>query len=127
VLAQRPAVVGHEDLGVYRYLLRMAIDPAAPDPQRDALARLLAYDERHGSALLATLEQFLQRRGNVSATSAALYIHPNTLRQRLRRIGEVSGIDLARDDWLAVELALKLLRLERVLGDDAHTPRAPGV
>ena len=118
--AQEPTVQGYEDLGVYQYLLRMAVDPGMRDPKRDALTRLLDYDREHATSLLATLEEFLLRRGNISATAEALYIHPNTLRQRLRRIGEVSGIDLARDDWLVVELALKLLRLQRVLGDDAH-------
>ena len=28
------------------------------------------------------------------------FVHPNTLRQRLRRIGELTGLDLRRDDWL---------------------------
>jgi GAF domain-containing protein len=120
VLQQRSSVVGYEDLGVYQYLLRMAIDPGMRDSQRDALTRLLVYDQEHNTALLATLEQFLLRRGNISATSEALYIHPNTLRQRLRRVAELTGIDLARDDWLMVELALKLLKLQRVLGDEAH-------
>ena len=88
----------------------MAVDPGMRDPHRDALSLLLDYDQQHNTALLATLEQFLLRRGSISATSEALYIHPNTLRQRLRRIAEVTGIDLARDDWLVIELALKLLQ-----------------
>jgi len=127
VLAPEPTVVRYEDLGVYQYLLRMAVDPGMRDPQRDALTLLLAYDRQHNTALLDTLEQFLLRRGSISATSEALYIHPNTLRQRLRRIAEVTGIDLARDDWLVIELALKLLKLQRVLGDDAHTPELRGM
>jgi len=127
VLHERPAVVGYEDLGVYQYLLRMAVDPGTRDRQRDALTRLLVYDQEHHTALLGTLERFLLRRGNISATSEDLYIHPNTLRQRLRRIHDVSGIDLARDDWLVVELALKLIKLARVLGTDAHTPEHPGM
>jgi DNA-binding PucR family transcriptional regulator len=50
-------------------------------------------------------------------------VHPNTLRQRLRRIQELSGLDLRKDDWLMVEIALKLVRLE---GAMAHTSlRAP--
>jgi DNA-binding PucR family transcriptional regulator len=98
----------------------MAVTPGLRDAQRDALRVLVVYDQEHNTALLETLEEFLLRRGNVSATSDALYVHPNTLRQRLRRIGELTGIDLARDDWLTVELALKLLKLERVLGDNAH-------
>jgi sugar diacid utilization regulator len=127
VLAAAPTVMRYEDLGVYRYLLRMAVDPGMRDPQRDALQRLLDYDREHNTALLSTLEQFLLRRGSISATSEALFIHPNTLRQRLRRIAEVTGIDLARDDWLVVELALKLLKLQRVLADEAHTPQVRGM
>ena len=64
---------------------------------------------------------------SVSATSEALYIHPNTLRQRLRRITELTEIDLSRDDWLMVELALKLLKLQRALGDDPHMPGSGGM
>jgi len=127
VLEPQPTVCSYDDLGVYQYLLRMAVDPSTRDPHRDALTRLLAYDQEHSTVLLATLEQYLLRRGSISATSDALYIHPNTLRQRLRRIAEVSGIDLASDDWLVVELALKLLKLQRVLGDDAHIPDRLGM
>ena len=127
VLQQRPTVMSYDDLGVYQYLLRMAIDPGMRDSQRDALTHLLVYDQEHGTALLATLEEYLLRRGNISATSEALYIHPNTLRQRLRRIGELTGIDFSRDDWLMVELALKLLKLQRVIGDDAHIRESRGM
>ena len=79
------------------------------------LARLAEYDERRSTSLVRTLEEFLRRRGNVSATSEALYVHPNTLRQRLRRIGEISGLDLESADWLTVEIAVKLVRLREAL------------
>jgi hypothetical protein len=68
------------------------------------------------------LEEFLRRRGNICATSEALFVHPNTLRQRLRRISELSGIDLRKDDWLMVEIAVKLVRLKQAVAPDAgHT------
>ena len=41
-------------------------------------------------------------------------MHPNTLRQRLRRIADVSGLDLREDDWLMVEIAVKLVKLARL-------------
>jgi len=88
---------------------------------------LAAYDAEHRTALVATLEAFLSRRGNISATSAALYIHPNTLRQRLHRIGELTGIDLATEDWLKLEIALRLARLSQARGDDPHIPGARSV
>ncbi len=44
-------------------------------------------------------------------SARALYIHPNTLRQRLARIEELTGLALDQDDLLSLELAIKLARL----------------
>jgi len=116
VLQSRPGVMVYDELGPYKYLLRMSLDSSVRDSHRDAVARLAQYDRQRSTSLLPTLEEFLRRRGNISATAEALYVHPNTLRQRLRRIMEISGIDLRRDDWLMVEIALKLVKLERLSG-----------
>jgi GAF domain-containing protein len=115
VLHDAPTVVAYEELGSYKYLLRMSRESGVRDPCRDAVARLAEYDERRSTSLVRTLEEFLRRRGSVSATSEALYVHPNTLRQRLRRIGEISGLDLETADWLTVEIAVKLVRLREAL------------
>jgi DNA-binding PucR family transcriptional regulator len=109
-------VMGYDELGAYKYLLRIALDPSARDSTIDAVAKLAVYDAERGASLLPTLEEFLHRRGNISATSEALYVHPNTLRQRLRRIADLTGIDLRRDEWLMVEIAVKLVRLREALG-----------
>jgi len=112
----RVAVTSYQELGAYRYLLRIALDGGVRDTAVDAIGKLAAYDSQRQTSLLATLEEFLRRRGNVSATSEALYVHPNTLRQRLRRISELSGLDLRRDDWLEVEIAVKMVKLREALG-----------
>jgi GAF domain-containing protein len=109
-------VLGYDELGPYKYLLRIALDPSARDATIDAVAKLADYDRERSASLLATLEEFLGRRGNISATSDALFVHPNTLRQRLRRIADLTGIDLRRDDWLMVEIAVKMVRLRAALG-----------
>jgi GAF domain-containing protein len=119
VLGAEPSVMTYEELGPYKYLLRMSVDSAARDAHRDSIRRVAEYDRQRSTFLLRTLEEFLRRRGNISATAEALYVHPNTLRQRLRRIHELSGIDLRKDDWLVVEIALKLVRLETAIG---HIP-----
>ena len=59
------------------------------------VARLAAYDADHDTNLVATLRAWLDAFGDVAAASAAMYVHPNTFRYRLRRVTEVSGIDLA--------------------------------
>jgi GAF domain-containing protein/sugar diacid utilization regulator len=116
VLSGKPSVLAYDDLGAYKYLLRVAVDGGIRDATVDAVAKLAEYDAQRGAQLVATLEEFLRRHGSISATSEALYVHPNTLRQRLRRIGELSGLDLRRDDWLAIEIAVKMVKLEHALG-----------
>ena len=49
-------------------------------------------------------------------------MHPNTLRQRLRRIGELTDLDLRDDDWLEIEIAVKLVRLRRASAMDTAEP-----
>ncbi len=121
VIRGEPAVLSYEDLGAYKYLLRVAADGGIRDATVDAVGRLAEYDAQRGSQLVTTLEEFLRRHGNISATSEALFVHPNTLRQRLRRIAELSGLDLRRDDWLMIEIAVKMVKLELALGT-AKTP-----
>ena len=126
VASGEPGALTYEELGPYKYLLRMSLDGGVRDSQREAVARLAEYDRQRSTALLRTLEEFLRRRGNISATAEALYVHPNTLRQRLRRIMDLTGIDLRRDDWLMVEIAVKMVRLEEALGGSAAAPAGRG-
>ena len=114
VLGREPPVVAYDELGAHKYLLRIEQDGAGiRDTTIDAVGRLAAYDEQRQTQLLQTLEEFLRRRGNISATAEVLFVHPNTLRQRLRRIGELTDLDLRADDWLEIEIAVKLVRLRR--------------
>ena len=116
VISPEPGVVSFDDLGAYKYLLRVSQDGRTRDHRGDALKKLEAYDRRHRSSLLATLEEYLKRRGNIAAAAQTLFVHPNTLRQRLRRIQDLTGLDVQNEDWLMIEIELKLLRLERALG-----------
>ena len=70
-----------------------------------------AYDKKRRGALLDTLERYLAERRSVVESARALFIHPNTLRQRLGRIEELTGLSLDEDDLLSLELAIKLARL----------------
>ena len=60
--------MAYEELGPYKYLLRMSLDADVRDSHRDAVARLAEYDRLRSTSLLGTLEEFLRRRGNISAT-----------------------------------------------------------
>jgi len=103
--------LAYADLGAYKYLVRLPLDEAPHDRHCEAVERLVAYDLRRRSQLVATLEQYLRDRRSIATTARALYIHPNTLRQRMDRIEKLSGLTLADEDLLSLELAVKLVRL----------------
>jgi GAF domain-containing protein len=112
--ALRPAggALGFEQLGAYKYLVHLELEDAPRDRHWRGVEALLAHDRRRRTALLDTLERYLELRRSVVETARALYIHPNTLRQRLARIERVAGLDVGVEDLLALELAVKLVRLQ---------------
>jgi DNA-binding PucR family transcriptional regulator len=116
-LVAEGGAVSYEGLGAYKYLVHLEMEDAPHDRYRLSVEELLQYDRRRGARLVETLERFLADRGSVAASARALYIHPNTVRQRLERIERVTGLDLGKEDLLSLELALKLARLHDVRGD----------
>lgn len=87
----------------------------AGDPQaratllEDVYAPLLGV----GGPLLETLSVYLDQGRSLEATARLLYVHPNTVRYRLRRIATVTGWDAtdAREGYvLQVAIALGRLR-----------------
>ena len=94
------------------------------DPVQQRLSLLVEYDRRRGTQLLDTLEGYLDHRGNVVGTSRALFIHPNTLRQRLDRIQHEAGIDLDDEDWLSLAVATKVVEARQDAG--IHRARKGG-
>ncbi len=103
--------LAYAELGAYKYLVRLPLDEAPHDRHCEAVERLVEYDRKRRSQLVATLEQYLRDRRSIATTARALYIHPNTLRQRMDRIEKLADLDLASEDLLSLELAVKLVRL----------------
>jgi GAF domain-containing protein len=103
--------IAYSELGAYRYLVHISPDEAPHDRMRESVDRLIAYDQRRNASLLDTLERYLAERRSVIESARALYIHPNTLRQRLARIESLTDLNLDDADLLSLELAIKLARL----------------
>jgi hypothetical protein len=65
-----------------------------------------------GSGLLETVTAYLDVSGSIEGTGRVLFIHPNTVRYRLRRIADVTGLSPAEArDAYTLRLALTLGRL----------------
>lgn len=64
--------------------------------QRDKLIHCAEQLEQADSALIGTLQSWFEHNCDNKLASSALFIHPNTLRYRLKRVEEICGLDLRR-------------------------------
>jgi hypothetical protein len=115
--------------------------PAAPRPVAaadllperalagDAEARRMLRQDVYGALvkaggeLLDTLDAFFAAGGVLEGAARALFVHPNTVRYRLRRVGEITGLaPLTPRDAFALRIALTIGRL-----DPGPGPASPGL
>ena len=92
----------------------LAGDPLA----RTALEKVSARLQAAGGEVLETVRAVLSSGGNLEASARALFVHPNTVRYRLRRAAELTGFSATdpRGSWtLQVALALAQLDHDRSL------------
>ncbi len=79
------------------------------EPPLGPLTALREHDTERDGRLVETLRAWLEAFGDVNAAAAAIYVHPNTFRYRLRRAAQIAGIDLGDpDDRFAAMLQLRL-------------------
>ncbi|MFH9009475.1 PucR family transcriptional regulator [Streptomyces afghaniensis] len=91
---------------VSEILTLLSAHPEIRDPR---LTALVSHDSRHQGRLAETLLTYLNSFGDIRAAAAQLHVHPNTLRYRLRRAEQLTGLDLSRPDQRL--LAMLQLRL----------------
>lgn len=92
----------------------LAGDPEAEFQLIDQIAKPL---ESAGGALLETVETYLEAGGVLETCARLLFVHPNTVRYRLRKAAELTGrnANLPRDA-LVLRIALAVGRLSRARG-----------
>jgi hypothetical protein len=77
-------------------------------PQRGPVGDLSRHDELHATQYVATLRAWLAAQGDLHEAAARLGVHDNTVRYRMRKMAEVTELDLtdARKRFaMTVELA----------------------
>ncbi len=107
-------VVTFEETGTYKLLFQIFAD--RPEElisfYDQTIAPLVRYDEQYQTELVGTLSTYLGHDCNLAATASTLYTHRHTVRYRLDRIAELSGLDIAKtDDREKLSLGLKAMRL----------------
>jgi DNA-binding PucR family transcriptional regulator len=85
-------------------------DPTARAALNDQVALRL---QTAGGELLETVRAVLAGGGNLEASARALFVHPNTVRYRLKRAAELTGLSATdpRGAW-TLQVALTLAELD---------------
>jgi sugar diacid utilization regulator len=96
------------DVGTHRMLLGLHDRTLLRRFADDILGPLRTHDEQNHTELERTLRAFLGNDGHWSTTAAELFVHVNTLRNRVARISELTGRDVTRlEDRVDLFLALE--------------------
>ncbi|MEX1141230.1 MAG: helix-turn-helix domain-containing protein [Thermoleophilaceae bacterium] len=125
--ARGETLLAFDETGAYRLLLpAMSEDPSELERfQEETVAPLVEYDAQYETELVRTLETFLAADGSVARTAERLFTHRHTIRYRLDRVRELSGLDVGSTDGRErLSLGLKAMRVLGISppGGPAHEP-----
>lgn len=114
--AQGERILAVDDLGPARLFVANARDADVRAYVTEVLGTLLTGHDAH-RALLATLQSYFDHDRSIRATARALAVHENTIRLRLGRVRDLTGLDVAArpNDQLTVQTALLVLQLTGTL------------
>jgi DNA-binding PucR family transcriptional regulator len=105
------------DLGIWTLLGSVGDTDSLVQFANGVLGVLMEHDAERQTQLIDTLRTLVECNFHYRTAAEALYAHPNTLRYRMTRIKELTGLDFADvDDRLRVELALRVLDVIGPLG-----------
>jgi GAF domain-containing protein len=112
----RSVVLATDDLGPGRLFLASSTPEEADRFVRDALGALVTSDDAALHDVLETLEVFFESSRSVRRAADRLGVHENTIRYRLARIKDLTGLAIGSDanDELTAHLALLILRMQRL-------------
>lgn len=111
------ALTSFGELGMMR-LLHKLDHQELEDFRTETLNQLLNFDRESNLELEKTLLTYFACSGDLNKAAQTLFLHPNTLRYRLKKAAEVLNLDLYRlENQLNLYVALKIGRLKALWTD----------
>lgn len=103
----------YEDLGVLKLLSHVRSEEL-DDFSQETLGGLMDYDAQNGTDFLQTLEVYFQENESLPQAAERLFIHVNTLRNRLKKIQSILGVELSQaENRVRFYVACQALRIIR--------------
>ena len=105
-------VIDSAMLGAYRLIIGALSSNHAIEFSRQTLSKVILHDRHNSGCLASTLRAYLERSASLTLTARQLGVHVHTVRYRLTKIEELTGLSLSStEDRLTLELAFRILAL----------------
>ncbi|WP_066303721.1 CdaR family transcriptional regulator [Bacillus sp. FJAT-29814] len=105
------SVLHFEDIGIARLLANIHND-ILHDYYQETLGELIRMDQENEDFYLETVEAFFTNNADINATAEQLFIHPNTLRKRIKKIESLLKVDFnLLDDLVKIDVAIKIMKM----------------
>lgn len=82
-----------------------------------AISKLIVYDQQNGQESLLTLKTYMDCSFDIKRTAEKLHVHENTMRYRVSRLEQITGLKLDNSrNIFELVLALTLMGFDRASG-----------
>ena len=108
LLKAKRGVCTYESIQFIRMLSYFRLDESSIFMENQAFKLLHNYDTENGTEYMNTLRIYMSSNCNIARTAKLLFIHRNTLINRLERIGAISGIRL-EDYYARIHIMVALM------------------
>ena len=105
-------IIYYDELGIFKILSQDFLNDELEDFYDTTLKKLVDYDLKKSTELVETLTSFFKNSGNLTRISEELFTHYNTVLYRIKRIEEITGVNLNNpSERLNLEIAIKIKEL----------------
>lgn len=117
-LGKQEVLLPYNDLKFYQFLQDSLDNKKVLDYCHPATLKLLNFDQENKTSYYETLQAFLLNGQSSNETASQLFIHRNTIKYRIKKIVELTDVDLGRGETVfQLAYSFKILNYMRKNGD----------
>lgn len=106
------SIYPYDDLIIYHLLYNIKDNPIIERLYKNSIHKLIDFDKKNNTELFSTLMQIIECNYNYNEASNKLFIHRNTLYQRIKKIESITGYNFNNaESRLLFHLGLKIYNI----------------
>lgn len=108
--------VKYEDVGANSLIIPLMQSKEYQEVYFRILNTLKEYDEKHSTDLLETLMCYIKSEQDIALTAKSLYQHGNTIRYRINKIRQLTGVADGPDGQMQLLVFARMHRINQLIG-----------